>query len=158
VGTLVRPDQRLVLIADAGRAEEAVLRLARVGYENVAGVFEGDLGRWEVEVLPLAQLACVSCESWLDAGRKVLDVRRIREWEDFRLEGATHIPLAQLPDRLGELDRATEWVVVCAGGYRSGIAASLLQRSGIPRVLNGSGGMDAWRSAGRPLETRHNSP
>ncbi len=155
VGTLVRPDQHLVMIADAGRAEEAVLRLARVGYENVAGVFEGDVGRWEAEGLPLVQLNCLSCESWLDAGRKVLDVRRIREWEDFHLEGATHIPLAQLPDRLGALDRATEWVVVCAGGYRSGIAASLLQRSGIPRVLNGSGGMDAWRSAGRPLETRH---
>ena len=86
------------------------------------------------------------------------DVRRIREWGDFHLEGATHIPLAQLPDRLSELDRAAEWVVVCAGGYRSGIAASLLQLSGIPRVLNGSGGMDAWLSAGRLLETRHNSP
>ena len=158
VGTLVRPDQGLVLIADAGRAEEAVLRLARVGYENVVGVFEGDLALWDPGALPLAQLDCLSVESWVAAGRKVLDVRRIREWEDFHLEGASHIPLAQLPDRLGELDRTAEWVVVCAGGYRSGIAASLLQRAGIPRILNGTGGMDAWRSAGRPVKTRHICP
>lgn len=153
VGTLVRPDQLLVLIADTGRAGEAVLRLARVGYENVVGIFEGDVGRWGAEGLSLVQLNGISCESWLEAGRKVLDVRRVREWDEFHLKGATHIPLAQLPDRLGELDRAAEWVVVCAGGYRSGIAASLLQRAGIPRILNGTGGMDAWRAAGRPVET-----
>jgi hydroxyacylglutathione hydrolase len=64
----------------------------------------------------------------------------------------THLPLAELPERVTELDRGAEWVVVCASGYRSSIAGSLLLRSGFGRVANGVGGMDAWRAAGLPLE------
>ncbi|MEO8636728.1 MAG: MBL fold metallo-hydrolase [Gemmatimonadales bacterium] len=152
VGTLVRPDQPLVLIVESGRAEEAVLRLARVGYESVVGVIDGDLSGWDPEGLPLVTLDRLPAQSWLDSGRNVLDVRRSREWNDFHLSGARHIPLAQLPERLGELDRTADWVVVCAGGYRSSIAASLLQRAGFRRVINGEGGMDAWRKAGFPVE------
>jgi len=152
VGTLIRPDEPLLLIAEAGRTEEALTRLARVGYENVAGVLEGDMTRWRAEGLPLAKLERLPVQSWTNGGRNVLDVRRSREWDDFHVRGATHIPLAQLPERLGELDRAAAWVTVCAGGYRSGIAASLLERAGFARIADGIGGMDAWRAAGLPLE------
>ena len=82
------------------------------------------------------------------AGRRVLDVRRAPEWNDSHLEGAHHIPLAQLAARAGELDRGAEWVVVCASGYRSGIALSVLERAGFTRLVNAAGGMDAWRRAG----------
>ena len=75
------------------------------------------------------------------------------EWNDFHLKGATHIPLAQLPERLDQLDRGAAWVVVCASGYRSSIAGSVLQRAGFTRVADGFGGMDAWRAAGLPLES-----
>jgi glyoxylase-like metal-dependent hydrolase (beta-lactamase superfamily II)/rhodanese-related sulfurtransferase len=152
VGTLIRPDEPLLLIAEASRVEEAVTRLARVGYENIAGVFEGNMARWCAEGLPVAATEWLPLQSWTDGERSVLDVRRSREWEDFHLGGATHIPLAQLPDRLDELDRGAAWVVVCASGYRSSIAGSMLKRAGFARVANGVGGMDAWRAAGLPLE------
>ncbi len=148
VGTVVRPDQDIVLVADGGRIEEAVVRLARVGYERVVGVLDGDMERWRSEGHPTGAVHRLPPESWVDGGRRVLDVRRAREWTDFHLDGATHIPLAELPERLAELDRGAEWVVVCAGGYRSGIAVSLLQRAGFGAVANGVGGMDAWRKAG----------
>jgi hydroxyacylglutathione hydrolase len=152
VGTLIRPDEPLLLIAQASRVEEAVMRLARVGYENVAGVLEGDMERWRAEGLPVSAMERLPVESWTVGERTVLDVRRSREWNDFHLKGATHIALAQLPERLDELDRGAEWVVVCASGYRSSIAGSILKRAGFARVVNGTGGMDAWRAAGLPLE------
>ena len=152
VGTLIRPDEPLLLIVEAGRVEEAVMRLARVGYENVVGVVEGDMARWRAEGLPVTAMGWLPIQSWTDGGQKVLDVRRSREWNDFHLQGAVHIPLAQLPERLDELDHGTAWVVVCATGYRSGIAASTLKRAGFSRVANGAGGLAAWCAAGLPVE------
>ena len=157
VGTLLRPEQPLLLIAEASRIEEAVVRLARVGYENVVGVFAGDMARWQAEALPTTAMTRLPVESWTDGGRKVLDVRRTREWNDFHLRGATHVPLAELPERLNELDRGAEWVVVCASGYRGSTAGSLLQRAGFGSVANGVGGINAWRAAGLPVESGGNS-
>jgi rhodanese-related sulfurtransferase len=84
-------------------------------------------------------------------GRRVLDVRRAPEWQAFHLDGALHLPLHQLPARAGELDRDAEWLLVCASGYRSNIAASVLERAGFGRLTNAMGGMDAWRREGRPV-------
>ena len=153
VGTLLRPEQEIVLLADRERVEEAVMRLARVGYENVVGVLEGGIERWRADGLPMGSIAQVPVESLTGGDHHVLDVRRTREWDDFHLPGAKHIPLAQLPERLGDLDRAAEWVVVCASGYRSSIGASVLERAGFPRVASGVGGMDAYRKAGLPVES-----
>jgi hydroxyacylglutathione hydrolase len=152
VGTLVRPDDRLLVIAEPERAEEAVMRLARVGYENVVGLLEGGIERWKAEGLPVAAVAQEPAEHALRSGRHVLDVRRPGEWEMFHLKGATPIPLAQLAERLGELDRDEEWVVVCEAGYRSSIAASLMQRAGFTRVTNATGGMDDYLRKGLPVE------
>jgi hydroxyacylglutathione hydrolase len=81
----------------------------------------------------------------------VLDVRRTGEWERFHLAGATSIPLARLAESTRELDRNVEWTVVCASGFRSSIAASVLERAGL-RARNVAGGMDAYRRAGLPVE------
>ncbi len=152
VGTVVPPDQPLLIVAEPDRAEEAVVRLARVGYESVIGLLAADSARWQAERLPTRGMTRLPLEAWTAEGRRVLDVRRTREWNDFHLKEATHIPLAELPARLGELDDEAEWVVVCASGYRSSIAASLLQGAGF-KVCNGIGGMDAWRKAGLPVES-----
>ncbi len=153
VGTLLKPDQEILMVADRERIEEAVMRLARVGYENVVGVLEGGVGRWRAEGLPVGSIAQVPVESLAGARGNVLDVRRGREWDTFHLAGARHIPLAQLPERLGELDRGAEWVVVCASGYRSSIAGSVLARAGFTRVSNAVGGMDGYSKAGLPVES-----
>ncbi len=153
VGTLLRPDQRILVIADPNRIEEAVMRLARVGYENVAGTLAGGLERWRAEGHPVSVIAQEPSERALGSRRSVLDVRRQREWEEFHADSATHIPLAQLPERVNELDPSLEWVVVCASGYRSSIATSVLERAGFKRLVNAAGGMNAYRNAGLPLAT-----
>lgn len=127
------------------------MRLARVGYENVVGLLEGGAARWAAEGHPLARIAIEPVTDAIRAGRRVLDVRRGPEWDSFHLEGATHIPLAQLPARAPELDPAADWVVVCASGYRSAIACSVLERAGFEHLTSGAGGMDAWRREGRPV-------
>ena len=152
VGTLVQPEDRLLVIAEPARAEEAVMRLARVGYETVVGLLDGGVERWKAEGLPVASVPQEAADRALRSGRRVLDVRRPGEWETLHLKGATLIPLAQLPARLGELEREAEWVVVCASGYRSNMAASLMQRAGFARVVNASGGMDAYLRMGLPVE------
>jgi glyoxylase-like metal-dependent hydrolase (beta-lactamase superfamily II)/rhodanese-related sulfurtransferase len=142
VGTLLAPDQPIVLITEPHRTEEAVLRLARVGYERIAGVLAGGMQAWAAAGLPVKETPRIPVGALVTGKHDVLDVRRQGEWNAFHLPGATHIPLAELPERLTELDRDREWVVVCGGGYRSSIGASVLERAGLPHVSGGVGGMD----------------
>jgi rhodanese-related sulfurtransferase/glyoxylase-like metal-dependent hydrolase (beta-lactamase superfamily II) len=154
VGTLAMPADTLLIVTEPGREEEAVLRLARVGYENVVGTLAGGFEAWKQAGLPVASVPSESLAGAIaDArnSRGVLDVRRSGEWSDGHLDGATHIPLSELPARVKELDPGREWVVVCASGYRSAIGASVLERAGFTRVLNAAGGMDALKRAGRKV-------
>ncbi len=153
VGTLLAPDQEILLIADRDRIEEAVMRLARIGYENVVGVLEAGLDAWRAAGLPTGSTMQVPAGSLAAPGRRVLDVRRTREWEEGHLAGAKHIPLAELPKRAAELDCEAEWTVLCASGYRSSIGSSVLQRAGFTRVANAVGGMAACSAAGLPVES-----
>jgi glyoxylase-like metal-dependent hydrolase (beta-lactamase superfamily II)/rhodanese-related sulfurtransferase len=147
VGTLVRPEEEILLVVDPDRAEEAVMRLTRVGYERVTGILDGGCERWVVDGLPTDAVRFIEA-SRLDSAAPVLDVRRRTEWDQFHLRGATSIPLAQLAHRLGELDRDADWAVMCASGYRSMIGASVLQRAGFAKVRSVAGGIDAYRRAG----------
>jgi glyoxylase-like metal-dependent hydrolase (beta-lactamase superfamily II)/rhodanese-related sulfurtransferase len=151
VGTLLRPDQDVVLVTDQAREEEAVTRLARVGYERIAGIMDGGCERWRAEGLPTASMPQRTADTLRPGETHVLDVRRTGEWERFHLAGATSIPLARLAESTRELDRNVEWTVVCASGFRSSIAASVLERAGL-RARNVAGGMDAYRRAGLPVE------
>ena len=80
----------------------------------------------------------------------VLDVREPDEWAAGHIDGATHIPLGDLPARLGEIDPAAETLVVCHVGGRSARATAWLSAQG-HQVVNLAGGMDAWHAAGRPV-------
>ncbi|HVP15619.1 MAG TPA: rhodanese-like domain-containing protein, partial [Terriglobales bacterium] len=136
VGTLLEPDHPILLLTPSGREEEAMTRLARVGYENIVGTLEGGCDAWRAAGLPVKSTPQVPIARALSEARSVLDVRRVPEWEAGHLEGAIHIPLAQLPRRTNELDREGDWVVICASGYRSAIATSVLERAGFARVAN----------------------
>jgi glyoxylase-like metal-dependent hydrolase (beta-lactamase superfamily II)/rhodanese-related sulfurtransferase len=153
VGTLVRPDQEIVLLVDPERAEEAVMRLARVGYERVVGILEGGCDAWCNAGLPHGSITEIDAADLAPGAPHLLDVRRPAEWELFHVAGAVHVPLARLSERLADLDSAAEWTLVCASGYRSLIAASLLRRSGFARVRNVRDGMDAYQRAGLPVES-----
>jgi rhodanese-related sulfurtransferase len=81
----------------------------------------------------------------------LLDVRAPREWAARHIEGSRNLPLNRLRDRLGEIPRDRSIIVHCAGGYRSSIAASLLQQQGITRLLEMTGGLAAWDAASLPV-------
>jgi len=81
----------------------------------------------------------------------ILDVREPHEWTAGHIEGATHIPLGELPSRVGELDPEVQTVVICHMGGRSARATEWLHSRG-HRVVNLDGGMEAWESAQRPVE------
>jgi len=156
-GSLLIPETPIVLVAeDPDRAAEARLRLTRVGLENVAGYLAGGIAAWEASGRPLASTEQITVDE-LDrrlqegASLSVVDVRRPMEWQAGHIAGARHLPLNQLTERSGELEKERPLAVVCAGGYRSSIGTSLLERRGFHRVTNVVGGMTAWGTAG--LET-----
>jgi rhodanese-related sulfurtransferase len=84
------------------------------------------------------------------SGARVLDVREPDEWDAGHIEGALHIPLADLPGRVGELPDGGSLYVVCRSGNRSGRAVAWLVRNGYD-AFNLDGGMGAWAASGRPM-------
>ena len=86
----------------------------------------------------------------IPAGVTVLDVREPVEWQHGRIDGAVHIPLTEVPDRVGELPTDQQILVVCKVGGRSGQAAAYLAEKGYD-VVNLAGGMLDWEAAGRPM-------
>jgi rhodanese-related sulfurtransferase len=81
----------------------------------------------------------------------VLDVRNPREWAARHIEGSVNIPLNHLQERIAEVPRDRRVAVHCAGGYRSSIAAGILQQHGITRLIEMAGGLAAWDAAQLPV-------
>jgi hydroxyacylglutathione hydrolase len=147
-----------VLIAETdAQIEEARLRLARVGIEELDGYLAGGVAAWKQSGQPLATVAQISAqelEQGLVAGKvQVLDVRREPEWDAGHVEGATWWPLDNFRVSPPEIDHDVPLAVHCKGGYRSMIAASLLRRAGFHNVMNLTGGFDAWQQANLPFVT-----
>ncbi|MGW5346422.1 rhodanese-like domain-containing protein [Streptomyces sp. HUAS TT3] len=123
----------LVLPEPAGEAgREAVRQLLRIGYDNIAGHLAGGVGAWAAAGRPLRSFRTADAAELVGhlADRRILDVRP--EGPDGGVPGALVVPLAELPRRLGELPRDREVWTVCTSGRRATIAASLLDRAGIP--------------------------
>ena len=155
VGTLLDINQPLVLVTEPGTEEESVLRLARVGYENVVGYLEGGIKTWKNSGKAIQKVQSINTEDMLDyinRGYQVLDVRRSTEAETMHFEGAINITLLELPASLHTLDPDTPYVVHCAGGYRSMIAASILHANGFNKIVNLAGGFDELKKLeGMPI-------
>jgi hydroxyacylglutathione hydrolase len=158
-GILLDAARPLVIVAaDDERVAEAVLRLSRVGLENVAGFLSGGVLAWERAGRPLARLPQVAVDELHarlaeDPGLQVLDVRRPGEYAAGHVPGARHAPLDRIERALAELDDSRPTAVICAGGYRSSAACSLLQRHGFAGpLLNVVGGTSAWMAAGYATE------
>jgi rhodanese-related sulfurtransferase len=143
----------VVLVAeDAGRAEEARLRLARVGLDRTVGYLHDGMHAWQQAGLPLADVPQISvlqlheqlCEH--PGSVQVIDVRRPGEWAAGHVEHARLKPLHKLRTLLGDLDSQKPTAVVCRSGYRSSIGTSLLQGAGFKQVMNVVGGFDAWEA------------
>lgn len=156
VGTLLHIETPLLLVTDPGKEEESVARLARVGYETVAGVLSGGIPAWQAAGLPVATIADIApadfVQQYQTGVANILDVRNPGELSNLgMLAGAVNIPLGDLEHRISELDPAQTWNIHCAGGYRSMIAASILRKHGFPQVVNIQGGFGAIVNAGAPV-------
>lgn len=149
-GTLLPFDAELVIVADdEARAAEAVMRLARVGMENVRGWMTID--DWNGALVTLPQISVDELHARRD-DYHVLDVRRAGEYAAGHVPGAQHIPLHELERRRAEIGEGKPLAVICAGGYRSSAAASLLARHGGKNLVNVAGGTQAWLREGLPAE------
>jgi rhodanese-related sulfurtransferase len=93
----------------------------------------------------------------LPADAVILDVREDEEWAAGHVAGATHVPLGEVPQRLGELPDADPLYVICRSGNRSGRAVAWLGQQGVETV-NIAGGMRAWAAAGRPMVADSGAP
>jgi rhodanese-related sulfurtransferase len=155
-GALLPADLAVVIVAeDAASAAQAAVRLARVGLEAVAGYLDGGVAAWAAAGRPLAQLPLVTVDE-LDRrlrdepGLRVIDVRRPGEYGAGHVPGAISLPLDRLPREPPAPGPPT--AVICAGGYRSSTAASLLLALGLPGLVNVVGGTSAWLAGGRTVE------
>jgi glyoxylase-like metal-dependent hydrolase (beta-lactamase superfamily II)/rhodanese-related sulfurtransferase len=157
-GTLLDRARPIALIATPGRENESALRLGRIGFDHVAGYLkegaEGLKSRPDLTVTtqrlaaPFAAELLASPEAPL-----VVDVRGPRERDQKRIAGSLGIPLNHLSEQFDKLPADRPLLIYCAGGYRSSIAASLLQGRGFSPVNEIAGGIAAWEAANLPVET-----
>ena len=153
-GWLLDPSQPIVLIGENGEALDDVQRsLVRVGLDRIEGRLKGGMAEWIAAGLPVARTEQLSAaEVHALAGQvAVLDVRSDREWQQGAIPGAVHVRLGDLMQSLDRLGRPQKLVVVCGSGYRSSIAASLLEHSGRTGLCSMAGGMAAWQRQSLPI-------
>jgi glyoxylase-like metal-dependent hydrolase (beta-lactamase superfamily II)/rhodanese-related sulfurtransferase len=141
-GTLLRADQPIVVVAEPANVKEAIVRLARVGLETVIGWI--DFASWTG---PFATLPQITVQQLHESELTVLDVRRGAEFAAGHVPHAINVPLDILPDAIASLPRKP-MAIICASGYRSLIAASLLARAGFTNLRNVKGGTGGWVRAG----------
>ncbi len=146
-GDVIRPGQSIALIVDAGQEREARNRLARIGYDSVAGYIPLALTTSPELIGGASRLTASTLADLLahdDTLITLVDVRGPGEVAAGAIEGSVAIPLAELVGRVGELDPRRPTVVYCASGYRSSVAASWLRVAGFADVSDLLGGYTAW--------------
>ncbi|AMQ00530.1 MBL fold metallo-hydrolase [Pedobacter cryoconitis] len=154
VGALITDlKQPLLLIVEKGKAEEAITRLARVGYDHTIGFLEGGIAAWvaagkDVETIGSVSVAEFEEMMHTHPDLKVLDVRKPGEYEAGHLECTLTRPLDYINDWTNEINPSETYYIHCAGGYRSMIAASILKARGVENVVDIKGGYAAIRSTG----------
>lgn len=157
-GTILDRTTPTVLIAEPGRQEEAAMRLGRIGFDQVVGYLKGGIHSLEprpdlVEGTKRVVPAVLAADLASSDPPLILDVRTPKEWQERRIKGSLNIPLNRLRERLEELPRGRKILVHCAGGYRSSIAASILQQHGFKDLIELGGGIAAWEAARLPVQT-----
>jgi glyoxylase-like metal-dependent hydrolase (beta-lactamase superfamily II)/rhodanese-related sulfurtransferase len=157
-GTVLDRDHPIVIITDPGRENESTTRLGRIGFDHVVGYLQGGLhslkSRPDLTVTTERLSAPFAAELLSSSDPPLLvDVRGPGERGQKHIGGSLGIPLNHLVENLDKLPKNRPLVVYCAGGYRSSIAASLLQRGGFDRVSEIAGGIVGWEAAKLPVQT-----
>ncbi len=151
-GTILKHDRPIVVIADPGDEEEAIMRLGRIGFDNAVGYLEGGMTALadHPELVGITErITAQALSERLATGDRplILDVRSEKEREGGAIDGSLAIPLNHLVERMGEIPTDRDLVVHCAGGYRSAIAASLLRKHTNLKPIDLVGGYKAWETS-----------
>jgi hydroxyacylglutathione hydrolase len=156
-GTVLSREKPIVIVADPGRENESAVRLGRIGFDHVVGYLKDGLrsleSRPDLTATTERISAPLAAERLAHGEALAVDVRTPRERAQKRVAGSISLPLNHLTERLAEIPRNRPLLVHCAGGYRSAIAASLLQQHGFTQVGEIAGGLAAWEAANLPIET-----
>jgi glyoxylase-like metal-dependent hydrolase (beta-lactamase superfamily II)/rhodanese-related sulfurtransferase len=149
-GMILPFDQKMVLVTEAGKEEETVIRLSRVGFENMQGCLNGGFEAWQTAGEKIDLIIDIEADELMmdiphDPNLLVLDVRKETEFGEGHLEHAMNLPLSEMTNivELAQFEETQNLYIHCAGGYRSVIAASLLKRQGVNNLRNVLGG---WNS------------
>ena len=147
VGEMI-PDikQDILLVTDEGKEEEAIIRLSRVGYDHAIGYLSGGFAAWKNEQREYDEVHRLTAEKFAQeyvSNPIVIDVRKKSEFESEHVINAKNIPLNELNARFFELPKDQPFIIHCAGGYRSMIAASILKSRGYHDFVDVEGGMSA---------------
>ena len=154
VGTLV-PDikQEILFIADEGKEEEVIIRLARVGYDNSIGYLKGGFEAWQAAGKPIETIPSISTAAFTNIATNntdidILDVRKESEYNSEHIITAINAPLDYINDSMLLADKGKTWYVHCAGGYRSMVFCSILKARGYDNLVNVEGGFAALKASG----------
>jgi hydroxyacylglutathione hydrolase len=162
-GTVLDRKNPIVIIADPGHENESAIRLGRIGFDHVAGYLQGGLQSLESRPELIAfteRLSAPFAAELLSSAQPPLaiDVRAPRERDQKHIAGSLSIPLNHLAENFEKLPKDRPLLVYCAGGYRSSIAASLLQRGGFDSVGEIAGGIAGWEAAKLPVQSTQAVP
>jgi len=142
VGALI-PDlkQPILIVAEEGKEEETVKRLARVGYDNSIGYLEGGFKAWEDSGKETDEVSIITAKEFENTYEQnkainILDVRKPGEWSSSHIESAQHFALDFINKNMSEIDRDKKYYLHCRSGYRSTVAASILKARGFQNLIN----------------------
>ncbi len=157
-GSLLDHDRPIVVIAEPGKEEEAVVRLGRIGFDNVVGYLDKGMESLVHRPELVGSISRITAQALSEklreeTGTIVLDIRSEKEWNAGHIAGSRNIPLTHLRERIEEIPIETTIAVHCEGGYRSAIGVSLLAQVGRSNVLDLVGGYKAWQASKLPTST-----
>lgn len=144
VGEMIKEiNQKIVLVTELDKEEESMIRLSRVGYDNAIGYLKGGFGAWKVAGKKIETVDRISAREFQEKFNQKLplyDVRKHNEFETEHIENAVNIPLNKIHSYINSFPRDKPFIIHCAGGYRSMIAASILKQNGFNNFKEVEGG------------------
>lgn len=151
-GTVLDHGRPVVVVAEPGREDEATTRLMRVGFDRIAGFLEGGMVAAQARPELLQSTDRITAATLAEALARgdappILDVRNATERAAKSIPGSVHVPLQQLVKRIAEVPKVPKLVVHCASGYRSAVAASVLEHHGFEGVVDLVGGYNAFEAS-----------
>ena len=155
VGALIEDiNQKIIIVADYGKEEEAVVRLSRIGYDNSVGYIHNPITTWLEAGNKTESIKQVTPEQLADLmvssdNINVLDVRKASEFYSEHMIGAESLPLDVINKEISKLDKDKTYYTHCAGGYRSVIFESIAKRNGYHNLIDVEGGFSMMKDENR---------